>query len=226
MTNTKKKFADHLQYNWLKYALAAVIIIFLWIVVFDSLAKPANDEKVAVEFFGDGINYDGINALLAEKTREISAQELKEIMFYESYTSAEAMPTTIQAKNITSDILILPEILLRPNDNGVVMIEAQNFFEKLPTDRLAEIWSERGLGDFSSVELYCVDGVPYGIYINKAIAESADKCRFDEFYIGGDRCVAFFAVYSQNVCAIYGEGNASDGACFDVLAFLMEESDG
>ncbi len=222
MENIKKKLKNNLQYNWWIYLAFALIIIILWSSLFSYLERPARNEKVIIEFFDPGLDTEGLNALLEAEKETITEQYTKRIKAYTAHTTLPTVGDLLVSRVMMSDIIIIPEELLVPNQNGVTILDAVDFFYELPTEQLTGIWNEKGYKGSSEFEYYAIDGTNYGIYLSlNGTDTNVNKNNIEKHYTGDKRFVVFFSSESESVGGIFGNGKVEDTAAIDTLAFLL-----
>lgn len=191
----KQKFSNHFQYNWWVYIVIALTFVLLWSFVFESLAKPAANERLYISFIGTDFNHTKLQF------------DLEEGLFEESYTREVFVESAVPQGNLNDllyvrsqgefDAVILPETYIF---NGM----ADTYFGPLNQSQVTEL-----LGD---VTFYEENGQAYGILLEGE--------RFSQYYTGAETCYLFVAPVSQNFAGIFG-GNASDDAVVRLIEYLL-----
>lgn len=193
----------HLYYHWWKYVLLTVLSVLIWTSVFDTLAKPARNEKVSIVFFGDTLDTAALHADLTAAVGGLTKQELAYVEVSQTIADSRHLGQLLIARTYDCDLLILPAEL-------VDQISAYGFFIPLPDT-------------FSDIPKYCqeTDGtaVAYGLEIYK----SGKQNRFSAFCSGEQTYYVFLSKESVNLAGLNGNGSPSDDAALQILTYLLEE---
>lgn len=200
---TDTRLSTHLYYHWWKYVLLAVLSIAIWTSVFDTLAKPAKNEKVGIVFFGDSLDASALHADLWAAIDEITEQKITCLDVSRTFADQEHLGQILMARAYDCDLLILPAEL-------VDKISAYGFFMPLldPPEDIPVYTQEK-------------DGktVAYGLEIYKP----GNQNRFSSFCSGEQTYYVFISKESVNLAQLNGNGIQTDDAALRILEYLMEE---
>lgn len=200
----KKRFTCHLEYNLWKYAVIAVAAVVVWCTVFGALAKPRKNEQIVIEFFGVSIDSEMLKNTLTENKETVTHKALKQISVRQNTDSSDMFYQLIQARMITSDIMVFSEDLLTKDSEENIKVKAENYFKPLDLN----ICNEYFKGD--NVEYYYVNDKAYGVYLD-----------LDNYGAENTRSVAFFSPNSVNLGEMNTKGNKTDTSALDTVAFLL-----
>lgn len=196
------KLSEHLQHSWWKYLLIALLIVSVWMIVFNKLAVPADNEKIAVTFIGSKLDTAAFEKGLHSAVSERTTQKIVDVSVETAISNDDYMFSMIMATRlITKDLFIVEKKYLTEDF-------CKDYFLPLPQEKIMQI--------FPDAELYSDNGVAYGFVLD------AD-CNFSAFYGGDDGCVAFISSNSVNAMQLYGKGEPSDDAAIQAIRFLLEK---
>ena len=200
---TDNRWATHLQYHWWQYVLLTVLSIMIWTAVFDSLAKPARNEKVGIVFFGDTLDVTALHTDLTDAIDSLTQQEIAYIDVSQTIADRTHLATLLVARTYDYDLLVLPA-------EAVDMLSAYGFFSPLP-----DIWKD--IPTYSQEK----DGtsVAYGLEIYRPGSQN----RFSSFCSGEQTYYVFLSKESVNLAGLNGNGAPSDDAALRMLEYLLEE---
>ena len=197
------RWITHLHYHWWKYVLLMVLSIMIWTAVFDTLAKPAKNEKVGIIFFGDALDVTALHTDLSAVIDNLTEQEITHIDVSKTFADYENLGQIMMARTYDCDLLILPAEL-------VDKLSAYGFFMPLPET-------------FIDISAYSQekDGqtVAYGLEIYKPGTQN----RFSAFCSGEQTYYVFLSKESVNLAGLNGNGVQTDDAALRVLKYLLEE---
>lgn len=204
--NADTRWTTHLHYHWWKYVLLAVLSVIIWTSVFDTLAKPARNEKVGIVFFGDALDVPALHAELSAAIGNLTQQEIGYVDVSQTFADAEHLGSILMARAYDYDLLVLTA-------ETVDMLSAYGFFSPLPDD-----WKD--------TPTYCqeTNGVStaYGLEIYRPGSQN----RFSAFCSANETYYVFLSKESVNLAALNGNGIANDDAALQVLNYLLEETNG
>ncbi len=223
-----KRISEHFTMNWMKYVAALVLIPLLWYAVFDILAKPKANERVVISFYGDAFDTSEINANLYENRGSYTDQEIKSI-YIEFNSSADPGLSQLLIADIGySDIIIFTEDMLKKNAEGDETVTPSSLFRFLGEGEDPTLL-ESIIGDKAdNFEYFYFQGMngegnrPIGIYLDRRNTD-CKKTRFEEYYKGEERCVAFICSESVNIGDMFGDAKGNDTAAIDTLLYLLGE---
>ena len=206
MNKTDTKLSAHLQYSWWKYVLLAVVSVMLWTAVFDTLGRPAKNEKVGIVFFGDSLDVTALHADLTDAVDGLTQQEIDYIDISQTFADHEHLGQILMARTYDCDLLILPAELV----DG---LSAYGFFMPLPESlQSTNTYTQEKDGET----------LAYGLEIYSPERQN----RFSSFCSGDQTYYVFLSKESVNLAALNGNGTQTDDAALRILEYLLEESHG
>ena len=196
-----KKIFCYFQYAWWKYLVVAMAIALGWIALFTQLAATKDEEKIAILYMGEQLQYEQLQQCLWGNKDDISSQVLKKVTV-EKIANVESYFNGIMSTRIyEKDIIILTEELMHE-------YVGRNYFEPLPLEKLE--WVD-------GKSLYMEDGKPYGFIVNGGDGSLLGQ------YIGLQETVyVFLSNKSVNLDKLYGKGVIGNDAALRMLRFMME----
>lgn len=200
---TDTQFTAYLHYHWWKYILLTVLSIAVWTAVFDTLAKPAPNEKVGIVFFGDGLDTMALHTDLSNAIDSLTEQEITYLDISQTFADYEHLGQILMARTYDCDLLILPAEM-------VDKLSAYGFFmplSELPGD--VPTYSQEKDGET----------VIYGLEIYKPGKQN----RFSSFCSGEQTYYVFLSKESVNLAQLNGYGMQTDDAALRILEYFMEE---
>lgn len=203
MHKTNARLFSHLHYHWWKYVLLTVLSIMVWTSVFDTLAKPAKNEKVGIAFFGDGLDATALHTDLCAVIDDLTQQEIAYIDVSQTFADYEHLGQVLMARAYDCDLLIL-------SAEQVDMLSAYGFFMPLsdvPKD--IPTYSQEKDGET----------VAYGLKIYSPGCQN----RFSAFCSGEQTYYVFLSKESVNLACLNGNGTQTDDAALQILKYLLEE---
>jgi len=202
-TNTDARLSSHLHYGWWQYVLLAVLSIAIWTAVFDTLAKPAKNEKVGIVLFGDGLDVAALHADLWAVKEDITEQSITLLDISQTFADKEHLGQILMARSYDCDLLILPADCVDP-------LSAYGFFMPLP-DRWKDIPTYTQEQDGQAVA--------YGLEIYRP----GNQNRFSAYCSGEQTYYVFLSKESVNLASLNGNGAPTDDAALKILEYLLEE---
>lgn len=200
---TNPRLSSHLHYHWWKYVLLAVLSIMIWTAVFDTLAKPARNEKVGIVFFGDALDVTALHADLSAVIDDLTEQEIAYVDVFQTFADYEHLGQVLMARTYDYDLLVLPA-------ECVDMLSAYGFFMPLPeTPKDIPTYSQETNGET----------VAYGLEIYSPGSQN----RFSAFCSGDQTYYVFLSKESVNLAGLNGNGTQTDDAALRILTYLLEE---
>lgn len=200
---THTQFTAYLHYHWWQYVLLMVLSVAVWTAVFDTLAKPARNEKVGIVFFGDGLDVSALHADLSSAIGNLTEQKIAYVDLSQTFADYEHLGQILMARTYDCDLLILPAELV---DN----LSAYGFFMPLPeTPEDIPVYTQEKDGET----------VAYGLEIYKPGKQN----RFSSFCSGEQTYYVFLSKESVNLAGLNGNGVQTDDAALRILEYFMEE---
>lgn len=201
---TDTGFSTHLHYSWWKYVILTIVSVMVWTAVFDTLAKPARNEKVGIVFFGDGLDVTGLHAQLTTEMENLTQQEITYVDVAQTMADYEHLGQILMARTYDYDLLVL-------SAESVDKLAAYGFFLPLP-DGWEDIpkYTQQTNGETAA----------YGLEIYSPGSQN----RFSAFCSGEQTYYVFLSKESVNLGALNTEGVQTDDAAWQVLNYLLEET--
>ena len=195
---------QHLYKKWWAYVLVLVLIVTLWALVYRTLDKPQDNEKLGITFIGKDFAPARLQQQLYDCMPSRSQQPIKKysvesVVFSNDLSFANMFATRL----ISKDMIIVQQSQL-PEDVIV------GTFEPLPMEKLSPYLPQ-------DAQFYQKDGVVYGIEL------TGSNNNFADFYSGEEKCYVFLIRNSLNMGGIFGKGNTSDDMALKVVQYLLEE---
>lgn len=185
--------------NIWKYVLVAVVVIFIWSAVFESLGQIKDNQRLTISVYNIDCDTQALRDELAVRLPELTKQEILELYV----DNMEHIPNQTYATQLLSmqlmqsDLIIMPESLLNK-------LEVASYFPELP----AEIQNDQGY------DYYQADGICYGILLGSMFTE---YCQTEE------PCYLLLSGQSVNLGGILDRGDPADDAGLKVLEYLVKE---
>lgn len=185
--------------NIWKYVLVAVVAIFIWSAVFESLGQIKDNQRLTISVYNLNCDTQALRDEIAAKLPELTKQEILELYV----DDMEHIPNQTYATNLLSmqimqsDLIIMPESLLKELDIAF-------YFPELPEE----------LQDIQAYGYYQTDGLCYGILLGNTFT---DYCQTEE------PCYLLLSGQSVNLGGILDRGEPADDAGLKVLAYLVKE---
>lgn len=200
--------AGHLQYNWWKYLIVVILPLFLWISIFDVLARPKDHERLNILFLGDELDAASLQQTLEEYIPQHTQQKLKQIRVVSEYLPDEHYGQKMTTNSYEFDLIIVAQSFMRENTG--------QFFRRLPMD---------GLSGYESAKYYHeqVEGGDYSAPFGLVLWEPGVKNTFGEYYSGTEICYLFFSTESVNLYPLFEESKEGNNAAVVALDFLMKK---
>ncbi len=207
------KTLSHLQYSWWTYVLWALVIVVVWIAVFDAIITPNANEEIGILAFSDENVWASLDTDLKNNVASVTQQSIKEIGIGVCKIDSSSMPDTVSARLPVKDLFIFPEnLVVSTDENGY---NPAKVFYTLTPEKRNDLF-----GDIlADIEFLYLDGLAYGIYLNNPNDDVVTN--FERFYNGATRYVLFFSPYSVNLNQMYDKGKSGDSAGIDVARYLV-----
>ena len=201
---TDARLFSHLHYHWWKYVLLSVLSIMIWSAVFDTLAKPAKNEKVGIVFFGDALDVTALHTDLSAVIDDLTQQEIACVDVSQTFADYAHLGQILMARTYDCDLLIL-------SAEQVDKLSAYGFFLPLPDNTWKDIpkYSQEKDGET----------VAYGLEIYTPGSQN----RFSAFCSGDQTYYVFLSKESVNLADLNGNGTQTDDAALRLLEYLLEE---
>ncbi len=204
-----KRLSSHFQYGFWIYVVVAVLSIALWCGLFSVIYEPSANEKVSVFMLSDKMDPKILEDHLDSRIGKLTTQEIKEVNVEATYVKIEDAYTILASRVLSCDILIIPESMLIPDENGNSIIPT-NHFSSLPQEIIGNF-------AFDEKDMFYYGDLPFGIYISGGAKETL----VDHLYETEERFVLFLSAYSPNMNNLYGKGESGDGAALDILKYVL-----
>lgn len=191
--------------NIWKYILVAIVVIFIWSAVFESLGQIKDNQRLTIAVYNLECDTQTLRDDIYTKLPELTQQELLELYV----DDMEHIPNQTYASSILatqllqSDLVIMPESLLKELDMAY-------YFPELP----AQLQSNPAYG------YYQVNGVCYGILMNGPEIENT----FTKYCHADEPCYLLLSGNSVNLAGLLNRGEATDDAGLRVLEYLLKET--
>lgn len=198
------RLSAHLHYHWWKYVVLILLSIGIWTAVFDTMAKPAQNEKVGIVFFGDGLDVTALHGDISDAVGSLTEQKITHVDVYQTFADYEHLGQILMARTYDSDLLILPADL-------VDQLSAYGFFAPLTeTPKDIPVYTQEKDGET----------VVYGLEIYNPGSQN----RFASFCSSEQTYYVFLSKESVNLAQLNGNGSQTDDAALRILEYLLEES--
>lgn len=185
--------------NIWKYVLVAVVVIFIWSAVFESLGQIKDNQRLTISVYNLDCDTQALRDEIAAKLPELTKQEILELYV----DNMEHIPNQTYATQLLSmqlmqsDLIIMPESLLNK-------LDVAYYFPEIP----AELQNEQGY------DYYRSEGVCYGILLGST---------FTEYCPTEENCYLLLSGQSVNLGGILDRGAPADDAGLKVLKYLVKE---
>jgi len=200
-----KRFTSHLSYRWWMYLIATVVILFVWITIFQVLAKPAPDECVRILYVGEYWDTESIENAIFDHLSHHSAQRILEVKvdFFTGKTST-FLPM-LMAKQYEYDLILISKPSMQENigQNAFLLPVAQSLQPLTPD---AVCYTE------------VVEGTEY-TYAFQITGKPAES-RFASFH--AEECYLFISPHSVNCDQLNGQGQPGHDAAIKTILYLLE----
>ena len=196
----KKEIVNHLQYSWWAYILTAVFVIGLWLTVFGILAKPKNDEKLAIAFIGKNFDDSAFEDDLPNIIESSTNQRVKEVFVESIYSENNYTLDTIIVTRLqgTTDLFIWEGELKGGLEDRYALYD-----ENIVNSVLGEVTYHR------------VNGEAYAIRLN------SENKNFKKYYKGSEDCWLLMSPNSVNFGGANGKGKTENDAAIQVIKYLL-----
>lgn len=196
---------SHLQYHWWKYVAVLIVSVILWCSVFNTLAKPAQNECLNILFVGEDINTEHMKETVEAKLVHLTDQDVKQIKVSQLSISGQDLLQVLQSRFYEYDLVIISQSHMQDN-MGVTL-----YYESMKSTL-----SER----FADFDFYAEIGQDYAaIY---GVQLMADRGAFWDFYNGSETCYCFPSPNSVNFGGLNGKGNQNDDCALVIMEYLIK----
>ena len=190
--------------HWVTYLAIILIPIILWTSVYDILAEPADNEKFAILFVGDGLDCEGLAAYISEN---YSDPRMKSISVESTTILDSIYYDYLKTRCYNYDLIIFTEGNMKEHLGRVV------FEREIMLSDYADLLPE---SDYYYEHINDMD-IPFGF----VVADGDIDNLFTRFYSGDERCCLFLSPRSVNLGGINGEGEKGDDYALIVLRALF-----
>ena len=204
--NTDASLSTHLHYHWWKYVLLTVLSILIWTAVFDTLGRPARNEKVGIVMFGDALDVSALHADLSAAIDELTQQEIAYVEVFQTLADHGHLGQILMARIYDYDLLVLPAEWVDP-------LSAYGFFAPLP-----ENWKD--------IPTYTQETNGETVAYGLEIYSPGSQTRFSAYCSGEQTYYVFLSKESVNLAGLNGNGTQTDDAALRILTYLLEEPHG
>lgn len=192
--------------HWVSYLAIILIPIILWTSVYDIIAEPADNERFAILFVGDGLDCEGLAAYISEN---YSDPRMKSITVESTTVLDSIYYDYLKTRCYNYDLIIFAESEMKEQLGRVV------FEREIMLSDYAELLPE---SDYYYEHINETD-IPFGFIV----ADEGLENLFTRFYSGGERCCMFMSPRSVNLGGINGEGEEGDDYALKMLCALLEK---
>lgn len=196
---------SHLQYHWWKYASVLIVSVILWCSVFNSLAKPAQNECLNILFVGDGLNAEHMKETVETKLLQLTEQNVKQIKVSQLSISGQDLLQVLQSRFYEYDLVIISQSYMQDNMGGALYYECM---KSTLCERFADY-------DFYA-EIGQDDAALYGVQL------MTGRGAFWDFYNGSEICYCFPSPNSVNFAGLNGKGNQNDNCALVIMEYLIK----
>lgn len=196
---------NHLQYNWWKYLLLALIPVILWCSIFSSLKAPDPDQRVHILYIGSHLDTQALEKQLAAALPQRTRQQLKAITLTQADT-ADLSYATLEVRCFDYDILIFEESHMPQNVGQAVFVRL----------------TEELLQQFPNADLYREDVADAGILTYGFRLSPAARTPFTAHYTGQETCYLFVSPQSVNFNTLNETGRAGNDGALQAAQYLLE----
>ncbi len=196
-----KKIYCYFQYAWWKYFVVALVIVLGWLALFGQLAKTKDQEKVAILYMGEQLQYEQLQQCLWENASKISNQPLKKVTVEKIANPGSYFNGILSTRIYEKDIVILTEELMHE-------YIGRNYFEPLPLEQ------------FEWINQKCLY-IEYGKYYGFTV-EGGNGSLLGQYVGSQEKVYVFLSSQSVNLDRLYDKGIAGNDAALQMLRFMME----
>lgn len=202
----KNKQRVRLTYTWWIYLVVAILIIALWIFVFDRLAQPKPNEKLLVSVAANHIQTDNMEQDLKDRLPQLSAQNVKQV--------------TVESIPFDSTYNLTNALFSRSLDADIIIVAHSAMFEGIGEGYFPPINETEYKKAFGEVEFFREkSGVAYGILLYDG--QTANN--FSKYYTGTDKCWLFISGECVNTAGLNGKGESGNDAAVQTIKWLLEK---
>lgn len=200
----KKRFRNHLAYNWWLYIISCVLVAVFWVSVFTKLAEPKAHEQIAITYIGGSFQSDRLREELSACLPGLSGQGIRRVSVESVPVEGEYDLNMILRARMSGgcDFLILESDVTERFD-----IHLASYFAEVDAELLQTF--------FDGVERIEEEGKTYGILVRNGT-------RWYDYYAGDGALQIFFAEGSVNLGTLNG-GTEEQDAALQMIKYLTEE---
>lgn len=196
----------HFQYNWWKYLAVLIIPILFWVTFSEVLLKPAENEKLAITYWGEGLRAEDLRENIAATVPSLTEQKIKTVEISTSKPDERHYNQTVTSAQYSSDLIIISEQYMQKNigqDRGFSAMDEVTFYYAFP-DGIPYVETAEDKQWYYAVELPC-DCV-FLSYVDSEINDGKHWL--------------FLSPQSKNIGKLFGKGNADDNCALEVARYL------
>ncbi len=195
------KLLRHLRVNWWMYLCAALIVVAVWLLLFNYVATPKPNQQIAITYVGTKLESSQLESDLYNFLQSATSQQINKVSVEVTLSDDDYMFTMLMATRIlTKDLIIVDR-------SYVSETFCADYFLPLP---------QTVVDMFPDAEFYMQDGEIYGF------CPSSDST-FARYYGGENNCCIFLCSYSVNAGQAYGKGEVGDDAALQTIKFLLSK---
>lgn len=199
----KSEVVNHFHYNWWSYVAYALVIVIVWVAIFNALAQPKDYEKIGISYVGENLDCDLLAKTLYDEFPNLTEQKIKKV----NTEKIEASGIYTVGDIISTRVLGISDFILWEGDvpDGI-----ENFFVQLDQDKIQSVLGE--------VEFCMIDGKAYGFMVY----DGHSNINFADIYSGSKQVWVFVSGASVNFAGTNGNSSEYDSALV-ALKYLMEQ---
>ncbi len=195
----------HLQYNWWKYLLVALVPTILWCSIFSSLKAPAPQERIHILYVGANMDTQKLEQDLAATLPALTDQPLKAI----TVEATEEIPSysTLDVRCFDYDILIFEKSSMPENVGQAVFVRL----------------TESLLAQFPEAAYYQEDVADAGVLTYGFSIAPGSNLHLAKYYTGTEQCYLFISPRSVNFDTLNENGSAGNDGALKAVQYLLEK---
>lgn len=196
----KKYFERH----WTSYLAIILVPIVFWCALYSILDDPADNEKFAILFVGEGLDSEGLQAYIVDNFKDekiksitVDSMVIYDMLYYDylrtrCYEYDLIIFTESNMKEQIGRGIFEREILIA--DYGDVLPKAEFYYENIDGNEL-----------------------PFGFLLRDENTSNL----FSDYYSGNEKCYLFLSPQSVNLDTVNGKGVKGDDFALKVLNALF-----
>ena len=194
-----KEVANHFQYRWWAYLLTAVLVIGLWLSVFEIISKPKATEKIGISFIGKGFNAEGLEKDLPGVIKSNTSQNIKQI----------------NVESIEEDnVFTLDNIIVTRSQGTTDIFIWSGELKQGTKERFASLDEAKINSVIGDVTYYRIEGEAYALSLS-------GNNNFSKYYSGSEDCWLLVSAKSVNFGGANGKGLAENDAALQIAKYLL-----